>query len=48
MGARIDVILSDESKEKDHTLFYFEVSVAEIICRKDSAEILELTIKMSS
>lgn len=35
-GAKVVVVLQDES-------FTFKVSVAEILCRKDNAEILSLT-----
>jgi len=47
-GARIVVKLADNAKSAkgdDVQSFSFEISVAEIICRKDNAEILELTIK---
>ena len=47
-GARIVVKLADDAKSAkgdDIQSFSFEISVAEIICRKDNAEILEKTIK---
>ena len=51
-GSRISVILSknnnttdDDEDEVKHESFSFEISVAEILCRKDNAEILTLTIK---
>ena len=51
-GSRISVILSknnnttdDNEDEVKHESFSFEISVAEILCRKDNAEILTLTIK---
>ena len=51
-GARLSVILSDEATAMDvdgekekHESFSFEISVAEILCRKDNAEILTLTIR---
>ena len=54
MGAKIVVTLSDDcsdnkSDDNDGTekkdCLSFEISVAEIICRKDTAEVLLLTIK---
>ena len=43
-GSRVSVILLDTG-DKSNDSFSFEISVPEIQCRKDNAEILSLTIK---
>ena len=45
VGSRIVVILKDNVSDDTKESFSFEISVAEILCRKDNADLLDKTVK---
>ena len=44
-GAKVVVVLSGKTEEDEDESFSFEISVAEVLCTKDTAEILSKTVR---